>query len=133
MLQTLKEKTELAVGARENENKQLKQEVAHYKAAAAEASDQAASQREVLKLLEALTNTSFREESGGKFLCTAKDLDLSAALSFHLTVDDAGTVHYDPVTLAAAAPAFFHDSISFSRGQAVIFFREVLKLLSREK
>jgi hypothetical protein len=133
MLQTLKEKTDLAVGARENENKQLKAEVAHYKAAAAEASEQAATQREVLKLLEALTNTTFREEDGGKFLCTSKNLDLSPALSFHLSLDDAGTAHYDPVSLVDAAPDFFRDSISFSRGQAVIFFREVLKLLSREK
>ncbi len=106
--------------------------MAHYKAASEQATEQAASQREVLRLLEALTNATFREENG-RFLCTALDLDLAPAASFYLAVDDAGAVHYDPVSLAASAPAFFHDSIVFSRGQAVIFFREVLKLLSREK
>jgi hypothetical protein len=54
-------------------------------------------------------------------------------MSFYLRVDEAGSVHYDPIKLAPGAPGFFGESIVFSRGQAVIFFREVLKLLSAQK
>ncbi len=117
---------------REEENKHLKSQVAHFKAASEQATEQAQQQREVLTLLEALTNTTFREE-GGKFVCVAKTLDLEPCMSFHLRVDEGGIVHYDPIKLAPGAPGFFSDSITFSRGQAVIFFREVLKLISAQK
>jgi hypothetical protein len=133
MVATLENKTRVAVSAREEENKHLKSQVAHFRAAAEQASQQVEQQRQVLQLLQALTNTSFREEEDGRFLCSALTLELEPCMSFYLRVDEGGSVHYDPVKLAPGAPSFFSDSIVFSRGQSVIFFREVLKLLSAQK
>ena len=132
LLHKLRKQMDVAVGAREEEHKQLKQDVAHFRAASDEASRRAEEQGEILKLLEALTNASFKRE-GEKFMVQCKNLQLEPTLSFLLRVDEAGAVHYDPVTLAVEAPSFFRDSIVFQKGQAVIFFREVLKLLSREQ
>lgn len=150
MLQALDAKTRLAVGAREEENKHLKSQVcfslslflssntqfsqvAHFKAAAEQAGAASAQQRDILKLLEALTNTSVREADNGRFLCSAKTLDLEPCMEFYLRVDEGGAVEYEPVTVPASAPSFLASAIEFQHGQAVIFFREVLKMLTQKK
>ncbi len=60
MLAALDAKTRMAVNAREDENKHLKSQVAHYKAASQ--AELVAQQRDILALLEALTNTTICEE-----------------------------------------------------------------------
>jgi hypothetical protein len=60
MLAALDAKTRIAVSAREDENKHLKSQVAHYKAASQ--AELVTQQRDILALLEALTNTTICEE-----------------------------------------------------------------------
>ena len=101
---------------REEENKRLKSELAHYRAVAESLSDENKSQRATLLVVQALTNTQFKEEDG-RLLIQTYDLDLRPSVSFFLNVDDSGSVNYEVGEISAKWKSVF-SSFFFSSSSA---------------
>jgi hypothetical protein len=142
------------VAAREELEKRLKAELAHYRASAEAAENRVAALQSLVQLFNVLTDlrvvavseadveASSKIEGnnhglGARHFRCSVSRNSQEVLVFHLTLHSAGSVlDYRPIFLAPSlthVPEFFREEIEFKKDMGAVFFREVLKAATQDK